>query len=182
MPLLERWSSLPARYGAALACAVAAFLIRAAMGHDLGSRYPNAASFVAVLVAARFLGTGPAVLVLAAALGDGYILGHRLDAFREALFAVTAGLAVWIVAILRSAKAKAEEQARLAAVRLDQLEREAAQRRQEERLSAQLRAIVESSEDAILSKNLDGIIQSWNLGAEHIFGYSASEAIGQPIT
>jgi PAS domain S-box-containing protein len=43
-------------------------------------------------------------------------------------------------------------------------------------------AIVESSDDAIVSKNLDGVITSWNKGAERIYGYSAEEAIGQPIT
>src|SRR5579872_730326 len=44
-----------------------------------------------------------------------------------------------------------------------------------------LAAIVESSEDAIVSKDVDGRILSWNSGAERIYGYSASEAIGQPI-
>jgi PAS domain S-box-containing protein len=51
-----------------------------------------------------------------------------------------------------------------------------------EEVSNRLAAVIEFSDDAIITKNLNGIISTWNPGAERIFGYAAHETLGQPIT
>ncbi len=56
-----------------------------------------------------------------------------------------------------------------------------AERQHLEEARTQLAAIVESSDDAIVSETLDGIIVSWNLGAERLYGYAAAEVIGRPM-
>lgn len=54
-------------------------------------------------------------------------------------------------------------------------------RRDADRANQILAALVESSQDAIVSKDLNGIVQTWNRGAERLFGYSAEEMVGKPI-
>lgn len=56
------------------------------------------------------------------------------------------------------------------------------ERKHAEAASAHLAAIVESSEDAIITKTLDGIVTTWNAGAQRLYGYTAEEMIGHPVS
>src|SRR5439155_8393954 len=59
--------------------------------------------------------------------------------------------------------------------------RDVSERQQTEETRARLAAIVESSDHAIIGKTLDGIIVTWNPGAQRLFGYSSEEAVGKPM-
>lgn len=61
------------------------------------------------------------------------------------------------------------------------LQLEIMQRSRAQSIAERLAAVVESSDDAIIGKTLDGIITAWNHGAEKVFGYSFSEAVGKPV-
>jgi PAS domain S-box-containing protein len=60
--------------------------------------------------------------------------------------------------------------------------RDVTERQRAERDAAYLEAIVRSSDDAVIGKSIEGIIQSWNLGAERLYGYQAEEIIGRPMS
>ena len=60
--------------------------------------------------------------------------------------------------------------------------RDISERKHEEEISSRLSSIVEYSDDIIISKTLDGVITSWNKGAERIYGYTEAEMIGRPVS
>jgi PAS domain S-box-containing protein len=60
--------------------------------------------------------------------------------------------------------------------------RDISERKEAEKRLAHFSAIVDSSQDAIIGKTLDGVVTSWNPGAERLYGYTAAEMVGQPIS
>ena len=83
-----------------------------------------------------------------------------------------------LVAAIAAHAAIAIDNARI----LQASELEIERRRRAELDARRLAAIVKSSDDAILAKDLDGVITSWNQGAERLFGYTSDEVVGKPVT
>jgi PAS domain S-box-containing protein len=107
-----------------------------------------------------------------------------------AVLGVLVGVGLWSLGMLAvnreihvSSRARAlnAELERRVEQRTEALESEISERKQAEETRERLAAIVDSSDDAIISKDLNGIINAWNRGAEKIFGYRASEVMGQPM-
>jgi PAS domain S-box-containing protein len=111
-----------------------------------------------------------------------------------AVLSIFVGLVLWVLAKLAvnreisvSSRAQAQVNALNAeleervAQRTAALEAEIAERIRVEEVRERLAAIVECSDDAIMSKDLNGLVTAWNRGAEKLFGYSAAEMVGQSL-
>lgn len=98
---------------------------------------------------------------------------EETQALNEELTAINEEMAATNEELMATNEELAESERRLQEL-VDEL-------RQADERSAKLAAIVESSDDAIIGKDLNGVVTAWNRGAEHIFGYSEAEIVGQPV-
>lgn len=181
--LRSRPPSVVVRYGIALLAIAVAIALRAPLTPWLGGAFPLATMFSAVAFVVWAAGAGPAlVTAFAGWFAAGYIFRSELfipnSGFNEivgiVVYMLSCGSIVMLGEAMRAAQRKLEaQQGELSTSNLMLANKIEAQ--------SLLAAIVASSDDAIISKTLDGVITSWNKGAEQLFGWRADEAIGQPI-
>jgi PAS domain S-box-containing protein len=141
-----------------IAAVAAATMARVPFEPFLRGRAPYALFFLPILFAAWRFGVGPTLVAIVASLSSAwaFAMPHVEPGYDVSivLFVVVSGA---MLAMARAARARADA-------------------------AAFSEAIIGASDDAILTKDLNGIIRSWNPGAERIFGYTAQEIVGRPVT
>jgi PAS domain S-box-containing protein len=167
-----------------IGAALIASLLRIALNAVWGTSFPYIFFFPTTLFTALYGGAGPAWagIAMCAVMTFLWVLpptglllvSDRVEVFGLIVYVAADGIIAWIGAAYRALIAESECQRMALAEREESLSRaEAASRR--------LAAIVESSEDAIIAKTLNGIITAWNSGATRMFGHDDREAVGHSI-
>ena len=168
--MLDRWTALKrqsalVRYGSAVVAAWVALSLWTFS--PILHRHPFALFLAAVVVTARFFGLGPALFCCAVSTAclDFIVFLPRYSfaiSTQDDIERLTVFLAL---AVLVGSLARQRTRAELTT----------------ERTLREMAAIVECSDDAIFSTNPEGIITSWNRGAERLYGYAAEEAVGTSV-
>jgi PAS domain S-box-containing protein len=175
----RRWSVLEpasagfARYIVAVGLIGAALLLRYALRSWLGPSVPYLQFFPAILIAAWYGGLGPGVVATATASlaamhfllpPAGLAVGQPVDVVSLSLFVATGLGVAWTNHQLRNAERACRAEAALATERAERLD-----------------AIINTTVDGIIVMDATGTIEAFNRGAERLFGYPASEAIGRNV-
>lgn len=191
------WQTEPMQYGLVLVAVMAAALLRSALEPVLENRYPFVTFLVPVLLAAALANWKPATFALLL----GYIAAnyffiaprsslHSGAQFMGALSYVGIGLLnIFLFETVRAAKCRAASQLE------DHLRKSAAEgsrvagqlcaltteTRVAEEKCRRMRALIASSDDAIVGLDLDNLVTDWNPGAERLFGIPAADIVGRSI-
>lgn len=179
-------------YGISLFAVAGAIVARWLIDPWLGDNLPFVTVFGAIAIAVWFGGYRPALLAsLVSLLACDYLFIEPRgslnvsgvgDVIGMLAFFLSCSIIIAFGEALRVARRRAEESRKDAEDKKAQIEQEAKKRLEAQYAQFRLGAIVQNSDDAIIGKNLDGIVTSWNQGAERLYGYSASEMIGKSIS